>query len=384
MAEPVLSMEKMKRFYKALAVAARRMEERKLARKLFEEQLKRVKRIVSIGIPQKELKKELERLEERLVEIVRKEGLLLTAQELGQREIEERLAALERKLSAISERDLKRIEQLQRNVLALENELKKREQIHGKEMLKRSESIKEGIISIKGRINELIRARKIREQRLAELERKIRESIQGNYVELLKIERELSDIDERLEALASKGIAVSFIQKLKAKIVAFKQALAKKKRALAPKLPVPAERYEEAMLKKHAEEEPKKEAKEREEKSAALKERETKKQVEFEKAEKKLSEFLLPKLPKLPEPRFFKPLEKEKKKQEKNKTKKTKAEKRIRHEMRFSVEHPLPPLRKKRQYKELELFKLRRPKQGLFRRLTLEFKKLLRLFRKSK
>ncbi len=238
-------------FLKHFALASKKLEEKEEVKNNLKTQMQRVKKAALNSKKKSEIEKELNEFENSLKKVLEKENILIREQAIESeitKELREKLNSMEEKMSHMSKYNGELVNALKKEIDELEDELRAaREQkiTRDGEEKKKVEKIYQGIKILKEKMQEFIDAKTAHDTRVLELEEKIKKGVSNNYLEILKLEQHLEDMEKRYEQISREGkYDKTMLEEFQEKIIALKNKIWKKKEEFTkemakPRLPIP-------------------------------------------------------------------------------------------------------------------------------------------------
>lgn len=219
-------------FLKHFALASKRMQGREIARNNQRAQAKPQSRIPDF--------------QNQLNEILEKENILIKEHEDDSsitRELKEKIIEMEQKMGHMSRYDSELISTLKKEIAELEDEIKllKQEKLQREgDNKKQVELLYKGIAETKEKMQDFIGRREEHEQRVLELEKKIKEGVSNNYLELLHLEQHLENMEKKYNEFSEDDrYDQTMLDGFREKIVELKSRLWRKKSKFAEKKEMP-------------------------------------------------------------------------------------------------------------------------------------------------
>lgn len=230
------SSDKLKGFFKHVLLASKRHEDHKKAKEDLKKQIIKVKS-VALTNPKKDiLQLELEKLEQKLNEVLEKEGKILVAtkrDDLVTESLKAEIKILENKVNDLRNVDLNILNKLKDDIENLEYQLSiKDTESRAQDNIKKNEmeNINKALVDLRERIKFQIEKENERELRFQEIEQKIKNRVGKNYTEIIKIEKQLIQMEERYDKIKSEGkYDKSMLQEVEEKIHLLRQKLLMRK-----------------------------------------------------------------------------------------------------------------------------------------------------------
>ena len=221
--------ERLKRFVKHVNIASKKEAQREKARRELERKVERLKKLMSRkGVKKETVASALEDFDDKLNEILKRESRILLRQEKGEMisdKVKKELDSIRESLAAVSKYDVGIIEMLKNQIKGLEAELRETEKSRTEE----TDEILKMVNDLKARMDEMI---DIRGKKIEELEEKIKERVGRNYEELLKIEQQLKEMEERYEMAKRAGVPEEKLGRFRERMEVMKEKVGAKKAEL--------------------------------------------------------------------------------------------------------------------------------------------------------
>lgn len=244
------SSPKARHFAKHVLLVAKKQKEKKQAREALTKHVKKVKRMTKAkSLKKADLAKALEELEQRVDEVLEKEGtLLVTAKKETEatQGVKSELSKVEERLNEISKRDEEVIETLRSKIRELEQELRGSERVRTMQTMENKQrltGISSMIIDLRSRLTEMLRIKTSHDKRVEELEKKIKHKVSRNFQEMVKLEQHLNAMEEKYELMKKEGrYDKTMLEEVEDKIAELRKRLFLKKAGIEPpeeKVPVP-------------------------------------------------------------------------------------------------------------------------------------------------
>lgn len=93
--------------------------------------------------------------------------------------------------------------------------------------------LKTALTELNEKLDELIRIKTAHDKRVLELEQKIKQKVSDNYIEIMRIEQHLKDLEEHFETIKKKGHDRTTLKKIKGKIESLRKKAKEKKTEIA-------------------------------------------------------------------------------------------------------------------------------------------------------
>ncbi|MBW2993401.1 hypothetical protein KY317_02410 [Candidatus Woesearchaeota archaeon] len=219
-------------FLKHFALASKRMQGRQIAQNNQKAQAKPQSKITDF--------------QNQLNEILEKENILIKEQEEESnvtKEMKEKVTEMEQKMGHMSKYDSELIFALKKEIAELEDEIKllKQEKLHREgDSKKQVELLYKGIAETREKMQEFISKREEHEQRVLELEEKIKQGVSNNYLELLHLEQHLENMEKKYNEFSEDSrYDQTMLDQFREKIVELKSRIWRKKSQLAEKKEMP-------------------------------------------------------------------------------------------------------------------------------------------------
>ena len=245
MAEEKLNNYEAKRLIKHMILAANNQEEHLTVKQELNRQMNKIKNVSVAKSNKLEIKKELEKLEEKLNEVLEKEGkLMFTAQfeNTVSQDLKKEIQKLESQVSDLKEKDTDIIDSLKDEISLIKQSYQYERSINRLEL----ENTSKAIIELRERIKKFIESREEREKKMEEIESKIKDRVGKNYGEILRVEKLIKDMEQRYDLIRKQGkYDRSILEEFEEKIRTLKQRLIMKKAGIPEKGFVPEIRIKE-------------------------------------------------------------------------------------------------------------------------------------------
>ena len=208
-----VSYLRVKRFVKHVIRAAKKQEEKKKAEQALAKQIEKVKKVAIKKVKKSDSDKELKKFEKKLADFLIKEGRLKA--EEGEKGVISKathveLDRLNQKVKNLSAKDAYVIEMLAGKIKELEDELKITEQARQKEESENKfdiEQLSQAILDQRERLKKFIESKNERDKRMEEIEKKIKEKVGKNYDEIVKLEKQLQEMEAMYGLIKEKGVS---------------------------------------------------------------------------------------------------------------------------------------------------------------------------------
>lgn len=222
-----------KKFLKHVMLAAKRSEERKKAKDSLDKEVSKLKRMVVKKAEQDAIEKSLKRLDEKLNTVLHKEGKILVHDVKGgvlSQEIRLKILDLENRLNELGEYDIQIIDTLKDNISTLKNQLYEAETLNQKKI----EFLNVSMNGINAKLDTFIQAKEERDQRMQELEEKIKKQSIVNADEIKSIEMQIAVFEAKFDKFVEEGNHdESMLAGIKKRIDSLKQKLFMKKAGMS-------------------------------------------------------------------------------------------------------------------------------------------------------
>ncbi|MBW2977376.1 hypothetical protein KY331_00880 [Candidatus Woesearchaeota archaeon] len=221
--------ERLKRFVKHVSIASKKAEKREKARRELERKVERLKSLVSKkGVKKEAVAAALEDFDDKLNKILKRESRILLRQEkegMSADKLHEEISTIRDSLSAVGKYDVETIEKLKNQIKMLEEELRNVQKSRSQE----TSQIIDVVTNLKRRVDQMV---DVRGKRIEELEEKIKERVGKNYQELLIIEKQLKEMEERYETARRAGVPEEKLGRFREKMEVMKEKVGVKKAEL--------------------------------------------------------------------------------------------------------------------------------------------------------
>jgi len=213
--------ERLRRFVRSVVKVSRRKQEQEKARHALGKQMEKIKTLSEKkGVKKASVSRALKELEKKIAEVIEKEKQSIALQEKDlskTKDIALELKGMEDKFSSFTTKDIQIIAALKEKIEQLESQ--------------RENQVDKAVEELKSKIRELESATSNRDKRIIELEHKIKQKVSDNFLELIKIEKQLEDMEIKYKNMKREGRHDRGVLKaFKSKIEALKQHLFVKKK----------------------------------------------------------------------------------------------------------------------------------------------------------
>lgn len=219
----------MSKFMKHLRKASHKLQEKEKARDELKKKVSRLRKLSSKKNTKKEtVEKAIEDMELCMMEVIEKEKKILHNSEENSKfnkNIQKKIDDLEEDVGNVSHYEYYSFKSLRDKISSLEEEIG-----HFKRYKGDVEEFKKKIDELKEKIDGYDAAKRERDKRVMELEKKIKSKVKGNFNEILKIEEQIKNIEKRYEEARAKGYSKEDLAKMKFKLDSFKQKIGKTKK----------------------------------------------------------------------------------------------------------------------------------------------------------
>ena len=205
------NLDKVKSLLKHASSTSKKIEQSSVEKKELEKQVKKIQTIATRkGVKKETINKTLEELQNKINQILSSEGKFLVVQE----------------------RDERLIQEINAHIQDMGDKFNENQQ--------KIQGITSSVNELRTKLNQALEIKKQRDERLKELEEKIKAGVDKNFQEILKIEQHIDDLEEKYYSLSNleKSDSVA-LRKIRNKIDELKQILEAKKEHYAKKSKIP-------------------------------------------------------------------------------------------------------------------------------------------------
>ena len=208
--------ERLRKFMKNVVKVTKRKHEHQKAKENLGKQIEKIKTLaVKKGVKKASISRALKELEKKVEEVIEKEKLSISRTE----GISTELKSMEDKFSSFTTKDIQLITALRDRIENLEGE--------------RAKQIDDAVEELKLKFIDVEKAKSSRDERILELEQKIKQKVSDNFIELMKIEDQLKQMEIKYKLLKKEGkVDKKTLRAFKGKTEALKEHLFIKKKKL--------------------------------------------------------------------------------------------------------------------------------------------------------
>ena len=187
--------EKLRKFIKHVVKVSKKTQSKIKAKENLGKHIDKIKTLaVKKGVKKTALTRALKELEKKIAEVIEKEkeSLALQKKDLSKTDsISDDLKSMEQRFSSFTTKDIQLINSLKQKMERVESQ--------------RDEQIDKAVEELKLKLNEMQANKTDRTEKILELEKKIKEKVSDNFIELMKIENQLEQMELKYRQMKQEG-----------------------------------------------------------------------------------------------------------------------------------------------------------------------------------